>query len=164
MAGKTGTTNDSYDAWFLGFSPNLVAGVYVGMDIPEQMGSESGSSAASPIFTNFMSEALEGKPKFPFRIPKNVKLSPVNRKTGEPSYIGAEDVILEAFRPGTEPKVGALKSVIQMGADEQVSESIFDFDFVEESSQNREKASEKMLDKIEINPEKVDEVLDDGLY
>ena len=51
-----------------------------------------------------------------------------------------------------------------MGADEQVSESIFDFDFVEESSQNREKASEKMLDKIEINPEKVDEVLDDGLY
>jgi penicillin-binding protein 1A len=164
MAGKTGTTNDSYDAWFLGFSPNLVAGVYIGMDIPEQMGSESGSSAASPIFTNFMSEALEGKPKFPFRIPKNVKLSPVNRKTGEPSYIGAEDVILEAFRPGTEPKVGALKSVIQIGADDQASGSTFDFDFTQETNQNGVKALEKVIDNIEADPEKVDEKLDDGLY
>lgn len=164
MAGKTGTTNDSYDAWFLGFSPNLVAGVYIGMDIPEQMGSESGSSAASPIFTNFMSEALKGKPKFPFRIPKNVKLSPVNRKTGEPSYIGAEDVILEAFRPGTEPKVGALKSVIQIGTDDQASGSTFDFDFAQEISQNGAKASEKVVDNIEADPEEVDEKLDDGLY
>jgi penicillin-binding protein 1A len=164
MAGKTGTTNDSYDAWFLGFSPNLVAGVYIGMDIPEQMGSESGSSAASPIFTNFMSEALEGKPMFPFRIPKNVKLSPVNRKTGEPSYIGAEDVILEAFRPGTEPKVGALKSVIQIGADDQASGSTFDFDFTQETNQNGVKALEKVIDNIEADPEKVDEKLDDGLY
>ena len=98
------------------------------------------------------------------KIPKNVKLSPVNRKTGEPSYIGAEDAILEAFRPGTEPKVGALKSVIQMGADDQVSGSTFDFDFAEETSLNGAKVPEKVVDNIEADPAKVDEKLDDGLY
>jgi len=164
MAGKTGTTNDSYDAWFIGFSPNLVAGVYIGMDIPEQMGSESGSSAASPIFTNFMSEALEGKPKFPFRIPKNVKLSPVNRTTGEPSYIGAEDVILEAFRPGTEPKVGALNSVIQIGGSKQDSGSLFDFDFGEGKDEEEPRALDSTIENTELNSKEVDEILDDGLY
>ena len=128
MAGKTGTTNDSYDTWFMGFSPDLVAGVYVGMDTPEQMGIETGSSAAAPIFTNFMREALEDAPKVPFRIPEGVTLSPVNRNTGEPSYIGAPDFILEAFRPGTEPTVGALKSTIRYGSGTD-NFGNYDFDF-----------------------------------
>jgi len=110
IAGKTGTTNDSLDNWFMGFSPDLVAGVYVGMDNPEQMGRETGSSSAAPIFRDFMREALKNKPKVPFRIPEGVTLSPVNRDTGEPSYIGAPDFILEAFRPGTEPRIGELRS------------------------------------------------------
>ena len=126
MAGKTGTTNDSYDTWFMGFSPDLVAGVYVGMDTPEQMGMETGSSAASPIFTEFMAEALEAAPKVPFRIPEGVTLSPVNRNTGEPSYIGAPDFILEAFRPGTEPTVGGLKSKLRYG---DGSDSFGSYDF-----------------------------------
>jgi len=126
MAGKTGTTNDSFDTWFMGFSPDLVAGVYVGMDTPEQMGIETGSSAASPIFTDFMEAALKGQPKVPFRIPEGVTLSPVNRNTGEPSYIGAADFILEAFRPGTEPTVGELKSTIRYGTG---SDSFGNYDF-----------------------------------
>ena len=131
MAGKTGTTNDSYDTWFMGFSPDLVAGVYVGMDTPEQMGIETGSSAASPIFTDFMEAALKDKPKVPFRIPEGVTLSPVNRNTGEPSYIGAPDFILEAFRPGSEPTVGALKSTIRVGSGSD-SFGNYDFDFGED--------------------------------
>jgi len=128
MAGKTGTTNDSYDTWFMGFSPDLVAGVYVGMDTPEQMGIETGSSAAAPIFTDFMAEALKASPKVPFRIPEGVTLAPVNRNTGEPSYIGAPDFILEAFRPGSEPTVGALKSTIRVGSGSD-SFGNYDFDF-----------------------------------
>lgn len=116
LGGKTGTTNDSIDAWFLGFSPDLVAGVYVGFDNPKTMGDkESGSSAAAPIFRDFMIEALKGEDMVPFRIPENVTLSPVNRETGVPSYIGAPNFILEAFRPGTEPKLGELKSTIRIG-------------------------------------------------
>ena len=126
MGGKTGTTNDSLDTWFMGFSPDLVAGVYVGMDTPEQMGIETGSSAASPIFTDFMEAALKDAPKVPFRIPEGVTLAPVNRNTGEPSYIGAPDFILEAFRPGTETNVGALKSTIRVGSG---SDSFGNYDF-----------------------------------
>jgi len=131
MAGKTGTTNDSLDNWFMGFSPDLVAGVYVGMDNPEQMGLETGSSSAAPIFRDFMAEALENQPKVPFRIPEGVTLSPVNRNTGEPSYIGAPDFILEAFRPGTEPRLGELASTIRVGSGSD-SFGSYDYDDAEE--------------------------------
>ncbi|WP_409433802.1 PBP1A family penicillin-binding protein [Litorimonas sp. RW-G-Af-16] len=114
--GKTGTTNDSYDAWFMGFSPDLVVGVYVGMDTPSQMGGETGSSAAAPIVTDFMMAALKDEPKVPFRIPEGVTLAPINRETGEPSFIGAPNFILEAFKPGTEPSLGGLSSTIRIGS------------------------------------------------
>jgi penicillin-binding protein 1A len=145
MAGKTGTTNDSFDTWFMGFSPDLVAGVYVGMDTPEQMGIETGSSAASPIFTDFMEAALKDQPKVPFRIPEGVTLSPVNRNTGEPSYIGAEEFILEAFRPGTEPTVGELKSTIRVGSG---SDSFGNYDFGLGSGENAQEDSfeEKVIE------------------
>ena len=120
LGGKTGTTNDSFDAWFMGFSPDLVVGVYVGMDTPEQMGNETGSSAAAPIVTDFMAEVLAKEPKVPFRIPEGVTLAPINRTTGEPSYIGAQDFILEAFRPGTEPSLGGLGNTIRVGSGSDV--------------------------------------------
>ncbi|CAM3782219.1 penicillin-binding protein 1A [Litorimonas haliclonae] len=116
LGGKTGTTNDSKDAWFMGFSPDLVVGVYVGMDTPESMGRETGSSAAVPIFKDFMEDALEGTSPVPFRIPEGVTLAPVNRNTGASSYIGAPNFILEAYRPGTEPGVGELSSSIRVGS------------------------------------------------
>jgi len=115
IAGKTGTTNDYKDAWFMGFSPDLVAGVYVGYDTPRSLGTETGAKAAGPIFRFFMADVLKGKPKISFRIPDGVLLAPVNRITGEPSYIGAPDFIYEAFKPGTEPRIGGNNSKISIG-------------------------------------------------
>lgn len=132
LGGKTGTTNDYKDAWFMGFSPDLVAGVYVGYDTPRSLANEAGGKAAAPIFRDFMREALDGKPVVPFRIPDGVTLSPVTRDTGEPSYIGAPDYILEAFRAGTEPKLGDLGSTIRVGTGR---DSFFggDYDFGEDT-------------------------------
>lgn len=135
LGGKTGTTNDSIDTWFMGFSPDLVVGVYVGVDTPEQMGLETGSSAAVPIVKSFMSEALAGTTPVPFRIPEGVTLSPVNRDTGEPSYIGAPNFILEAFKPGTEPSIGGLSSSIRVGSGTDTL-SAYQFDSPEESEPN----------------------------
>ena len=99
IAGKTGTTNEYFDAWFLGFTPDLVAGVWVGFDQPQTLGrSETGSRAASPIFTQFMKEALAGKPPVPFRIPEGIKLVRINALTGRPARSGDKKVIVEAFR------------------------------------------------------------------
>ena len=79
LGGKTGTTNDSFDNWFMGFSPDLVVGVYVGMDTPEQMGRETGSSSAVPIVKDFLETVLVNQSKVPFRIPDGVTLAPINR-------------------------------------------------------------------------------------
>lgn len=115
IAGKTGTTNDFKDAWFMGFSPDLVTGVYVGYDTPRSLGTETGAKAAGPIFRFFMADVLKDKPKVSFRIPDGVLLAPVNRVTGEPSFIGAPDFIYEAFMPGTEPRLGGNDSKISIG-------------------------------------------------
>ena len=108
MAGKTGTTNDSKDTWFVGFSPDLVAGVFVGFDNPRTLGGhETGASVAAPIFKEFMGDALKGKPPIPFRIPPGLMLVRVDHQTGELPYPGDKNVILEAFKPGTQPTVEA---------------------------------------------------------
>ena len=100
VAGKTGTTNEFRDAWFVGFTPDLVVGVYVGFDTPLPLGSgEAGGRAAAPI--------VEEYPVAPFRVPEGVSLVPINARSGEPSVLGRPGVILEAFRPGTEPVRGA---------------------------------------------------------
>ena len=104
LAGKTGTTNDSFDTWFIGFSPDLAVGVFVGFDTPRSLGSrETGSSVAAPVFKEFMATALEGEPEIPFRIPPGVRLVRVSRTSGLPAKPADTDVILEAFRPGTIP-------------------------------------------------------------
>jgi len=115
IAGKTGTTNDYKDAWFMGFSPDLVVGVYVGYDTPRSLGTETGSQAAGPIFRFFMADALKDTPKVAFRIPDGVLLAPVDQLSGEPSYIGAPNFIYEAFRPGTEPRIGDNRNKINIG-------------------------------------------------
>lgn len=104
LAGKTGTTNKSKDTWFIGFSPNLVVGVFVGFDNPKSMGKrETGSSAAAPIWGAFMKEALKNTPPTPFRVPSGMKNIRVNAKTGRRAEAGDEDVIWESFIKGTEP-------------------------------------------------------------
>ena len=103
LAGKTGTSNDFVDTWFVGFSPDLVVGVFVGFDQPRTLGSgETGSSVCVPIFKEFMGEALKDAPKTPFRIPQGLRLVRINPETGRIARPG-EKVIMEAFRPGTEP-------------------------------------------------------------
>lgn len=104
IAGKTGTTNEEKDAWFVGYAPDLVVGVYIGYDTPRAMGrGNTGGQLAAPIFTAFMQEALKDKPPVEFRVPEGVTLIPINRKTGLRAVAGGENTILEAFKPGTAP-------------------------------------------------------------
>ncbi len=104
LAGKTGTSNDARDTWFIGFSPNLVAGVFVGFDEPRSMGpKETGGSIAAPIFRDFIQAALKDEPKTPFRVPPGISLVRVNKQTGRPAEPGDARVILEAFKTGTSP-------------------------------------------------------------
>jgi penicillin-binding protein 1A len=104
IAGKTGTTNDEKDAWFIGFSPDLVVGVYLGYDKPRHLGrGMTGGVLAAPIVRDFMKVALADKPAVPFRVPPGIKLIRVDPKTGMRAGPGDQRVILEAFKPGTAP-------------------------------------------------------------
>ena len=104
LAGKTGTTNQSKDTWFLGFSPDLAVGVFAGFDEPRPLGRrETGSSVSAPVFRDFMAAALEGRPAVPFRIPPGIRLVRINLETGRVARAGDKLVILEAFKPGTVP-------------------------------------------------------------
>jgi penicillin-binding protein 1A len=104
LAGKTGTTNDYKDAWFVGFSPDLAVGVYVGYDKPRAMGGgTTGGELAAPIVGEFLKEALADKPAVPFRVPPGIKLVRINPSTGMRAGPGDQKVILEAFKPGTAP-------------------------------------------------------------
>ncbi len=104
LAGKTGTTNDERDTWFMGFSPDLAVGVFCGMDTPIPLGRrETGSSVAAPVFRDFMAAALKDKPSIPFRIPPNIHLVRVDARTGQLAGNGTSNVILEAFKPGSVP-------------------------------------------------------------
>jgi len=103
VAGKTGTTNDSRDTWFVGFSPDLVAGVFVGYDSPRTMGKkETGASVALPAFIDFMKSALQGVSNKPFRIPPGISLQQVDLRTGIPTSVAPPTgtVIDEAFVTG----------------------------------------------------------------
>ena len=103
IAGKTGTTSDAKDLWFVGFSPDLVVGLYVGYDKPRSLGRNAqGGHTAGPIARDFMKAALADKPAVPFRIPAGIKLVRVDPKTGLRAAPGAPS-ILEAFKPGTAP-------------------------------------------------------------
>jgi penicillin-binding protein 1A len=114
LAGKTGTTNEGRDVWFMGFSPDLVAGVYLGFDQPRSLGPKAtGGGLSAPIFRDFMMEALKDKPATPFRVPPGIRLVRVDYMTGERAGPSSEKVILEAFKPGTEPTMGAQVRLIQ---------------------------------------------------
>jgi penicillin-binding protein 1A len=104
VAGKTGTTNDEKDAWFIGFTPDVVVGVYIGYDKPRHLGNRAtGGGLAAPIVKDFMKVALADKPAAPFRVPPGIKLIRVDAKTGMRAGPGTEKAILEAFKPGTAP-------------------------------------------------------------
>jgi penicillin-binding protein 1A len=102
LAGKTGTTNDSKDVWFVGFSPDLAVGVFMGYDRPRSLGdSATAGKYAAPIFGDFMKQALKDKADSPFRVPPGIKLISIDPKSGLRS--SGAGTILEAFKPGTAP-------------------------------------------------------------
>tara|TARA_B100000959_G_scaffold89155_1_gene94647 strand:+ start:157 stop:2505 length:2349 start_codon:yes stop_codon:yes gene_type:complete len=99
LAGKTGTTNKNYDAWFIGFSSNLVIGVYVGFDNPESLGRyETGSKAALPIFKEFVKNSLFKKDFKEFKIPEGIYLTSLNYDTGLKASLGDKNTIIEALK------------------------------------------------------------------
>lgn len=105
VAGKTGTSNDYKDAWFIGFTPELAVGVYVGFDRPRNMGRQAtGGELAVPIFTDFMSNALAGKPPTPFNMPAGMAQVWIDPASGVKS-MGGQAAIYEAFKPGTGPNL-----------------------------------------------------------
>jgi penicillin-binding protein 1A len=104
LAGKTGTTNEEKDTWFIGYTPDLVVGVFVGYDTPKPLGKgNTGGHVAAPIFGEFMKLALSDTPAIPFRIPPGIKLVRVNAHTGLRAAPGDTAAIMEAFKPDEEP-------------------------------------------------------------
>jgi penicillin-binding protein 1A len=104
VAGKTGTTNDQADAWFLGFSPDIVTGVWVGHDESRFLGwGETGSRAAAPIWVDYMGVALEDRPVRDFPVPDPIVFARVDRKTGLLASANSRNVVFEAFLPGSAP-------------------------------------------------------------
>jgi penicillin-binding protein 1A len=104
VAGKTGTSNDERDAWFIGYTPDLAVGVYVGYDNPKPMGKKrTGGELAAPFVEDFMKMALKNKAAAPFRVPRAIELIPINAANGRRAIFGNEGTILEAFKPGDEP-------------------------------------------------------------
>jgi penicillin-binding protein 1A len=103
LAGKTGTTNDAKDVWFVGYSPDLVVGIYMGYDQPKSLGDQATAGVyAAPIFRDFMKLALADKPALTFRPPSGIKFIRVGAKSGQ-RVDGGGDAIMEAFKPGTAP-------------------------------------------------------------
>ena len=104
LAGKTGTSNGPNDTWFVGFSPNLAVGVFVGFDQPVPLGGrEQGATVAAPAFRDFMAAALQDTPGIPFRVPPGIRMVRVNATSGRLAEAGDKNVIFEAFKPGSEP-------------------------------------------------------------
>ncbi|MBI5523027.1 MAG: PBP1A family penicillin-binding protein [Desulfarculus sp.] len=106
LAGKTGTTNDLRDAWFIGYAPSMVCGVWVGRDENESLGSrETGARAAGPIWKEFMKEALAGLPPIDFPVPQGVVFARVHKESGQALPTDGGGGYFEAFKAGSEPGV-----------------------------------------------------------
>jgi penicillin-binding protein 1A len=104
IAGKTGTTNEEKDVWFIGYTPDMVVGVFVGYDTPKPMGKgNTGGAIAAPIFGDFMKAALGDKPPAPFRTPPGIHMVRVNLKTGLRASAEDKEAITEAFKPNEDP-------------------------------------------------------------
>ena len=99
IAGKTGTTNKNTDAWFIGFTSNLVVGVYVGHDNPKTLGKiETGSKAAMPIFKEFIKNAVNNYKARPFKVAKGIKMMVVDSRSGKKADFGSKKTIIESFK------------------------------------------------------------------
>jgi len=99
LAGKTGTTNENTDTWFIGFTSNLVIGVYVGMDNPKPLGKyETGSKVALPIFENFVKKAIKKSDARPFKSAEEITMMVVDSETGKKAKFSSKDTIIESYK------------------------------------------------------------------
>ena len=99
LAGKTGTTNDNTDTWFIGYTSNLVIGVYVGMDNPKPLGKfETGSKVALPIFEDFVKKAIKKSDARPFKVAEGITMMVVDSVTGQKAKFSSADTIIEAYK------------------------------------------------------------------
>jgi len=113
VAGKTGSTNEEKDAWFIAFTPELVVGVYVGFDHPRPMGQgKTGGRLAAPIVRDILRAALKDVPPMPFHMPSSMQVFRINRDTGRLARPRERNVVLEAFKPGTAPPSGSTRYAV----------------------------------------------------
>ena len=99
LAGKTGTTNNNTDTWFIGYTSNLVVGVYVGHDNPKRLGKfETGSKTALPIFKDFIKKAVNKYEARPFKIAKGIKMMVIDAETGKKADFGSKKTIIESYK------------------------------------------------------------------
>ena len=116
IAGKTGTTNDVKDVWFIGFSKNMIAGVYLGYDTPTPLGKGAGSHMAARVFADFMKVALENETNQPFPVPSGLSFVRVNRRSGASASADPDGTIItEAFKPGQKPNPAPSKKSAESG-------------------------------------------------
>ena len=116
IAGKTGTTNDVKDVWFVGFSKNLIAGVYLGYDTPKPLGRGAGSPMAARVFADFMRVALADEKNQPFAVPDGLTFMRVNRRSGAAAAADPSGtIILEAFKSGQTPNPAPRASGAERG-------------------------------------------------
>ncbi len=126
IAGKTGTTNDVKDVWFVGFSKNLIAGVYLGYDIPRSLGKGAGSHMAASVFAEFMKAALADEKNQPFAVPDGLTMIRVNRRTGVAATIDSTgEIVTEFFKSGQSPNKPSQNHNIEHGGNNAVVGGVF---------------------------------------
>jgi penicillin-binding protein 1A len=156
LAGKTGTSNDSNDTWFIGFSPDLVVGVFVGYDAPKTLGDkEQGASVALPIFVRFMEKALKNIPSKEFPVPEGIKFVDVDYNSGRPVTFGfGSTIVKEPVKPGSKP-IGAPR--------EEDSSSPWNF-FSDGEGSNSSHPGYSSGDSYDSNHDSYQDSSDDGIY
>jgi penicillin-binding protein 1A len=125
VAGKTGTTNNLFDAWFLGYTPRYTTGVWVGMDKEASLGKgETGARTASPIWLDYMQKALEGRPARTFTVPEGIVFAKIDAKTGLLPIKESEKTIFECFKEGTVPTEYSPTPDTAVGSDDLFKQGI----------------------------------------
>ena len=144
LAGKTGTTNESRDAWFIGMTPDMVVGAYIGFDTPRSLGPrETGGRVALPAVKRFFEQVVDDTVNVPFRIPSSIRLVRVNRKSGLLTTPDDPRMILEAFKPGTEPTSSRpqqrirIEDEYEMRDAELFSSNTYEYDYGDPASNSR---------------------------
>ncbi len=166
IGGKTGTSNDFRDAWFVGFTPDLVLGVYIGFDDNRSLGeNETGAKAALPIFVEAMKEILKDKPSVPFRVPEGIVLKRIDITTGKaPTLISSDrNIVMEAFKVNSKIK-NNIDEAVNFGIIDEKSEIENEFetennedviqiqqDIIEDYKDNKESSNKENEDVILIN-------------